>query len=1673
MTPPVKPQQSIFADLIPSQEEEEKVSIFADLIEGSQVVELPPLPPVPGDVVSTIGVADRPPADVFRPTYISPTILGPGPIAEGLRVAWHGLKNPIETTAGIAELPFVIGFQATKDLVQNSALFSEDFNNKTKELLGEMSPDEQRAARRGVLAFALAPMIGMGVGTLIRGALAGGLAETSTLLGRAATTAEKAATRSRGLIGEAGLPKFGASLSDVIRGSGRFPHSVALGAGAKVGAISGLTSFAEIHAGGGREGHAAAIGFGLLMAPFVIGLTPFLLLRGRTPSTVRATDIASYRQLRAFEEIGFDRRLPPGRGPVEPGEGFIRTPELSRVTETIGRPPGELPVDPMNRPAYLRRAETRRAERAELDIVGEPISDIQAQKMTRAVDLVGAEEFNARIDRVLSERGRESVQRTIRVETDRILGESGRVDFELLARGQRGAPEAAMREIQRSQISPTYARIAEDVGDLTHRMSTQIRNLRGSFVDVQSKVQRAINRLSELDLPKARQEQLQELAQGYANAHGSLPVTNEIQTLARDAAVSIGKFDFPLALQKLQTLNKYLEEGQQAWEQRAREGLTRPERVASEVEIASATRELTPEALRTAEVGELPKQAELSSNEIVARNFTETELDVISTILRSHGELKPEGVTILTGIENLGEIIPRIKTLLPEGSIFSTFKRPDGSYDVAVGGVESKLKGSQAQFEFDGHYEGETVAVDGRHYEYVNSGMLKDAEGKPVNVAWVRHPDAGVDVLVPWEMSRVRRSGWANEKPVERLSEEITTELKEVLSSEEYQAYRNAIDLVNPTDGTIAPSGDLASTAASNNFKVKKTSPGRWTVSDQETGMIVKRGFKSPEEAEAFINDSMQDTGPEFVGGSNLPPDVPVGAVLNAASSPPPGSPLGGLQEPLVIPKVGLTSSTVAWVQNAMALHAKWITDTKTRVEALDKAEGSNALNVVFFPTQRGTMRSQAAGKPWLERAKKIEKATKVQTEREREIIFDYLETMSYEEMVRDGLQVNRKPTSEEIRMANEWARGEVRVDVVGEYRLEIESVLEGARLEKSRAGEGELTSRETEALRNELRQAKNMSDAEMRAVEQTGFILEQDMNEMSLYNVRRMTQALLDRDVSRAEFARDNNMPATHLKAARELEQIYKELAEELGIDDFRQLRGFINHIREHGAGDVSTAFLNQRAAGELGRIRQFVSDQVRTGEINQFNTDPFTAIATYIKTGFDNIHLKEAWDTANEYIKSESIRRHGEENYAATNFFVTLDNYMKDLRGLPSAGTANANAFFAEALRGFGVQLEGTPVIGKVFRRGEGAAVKLGKSNLTHLVNGFLSLHTASAMALRTGLGNRDFYDYMQAYGSRVGFGRALKVLTRTNPITPEGRRIVEQLRDEGVIAKQHHIEFGLASESTRTKLNRLAELGLQGSLQPMYHEWVQAAAYLDMWETVPRELGKVKSESNPSGTQTLNQAYERIKAKTFDTPVLEEFDRLVKAEKIEEAARYLGEANALEISGRFGLGNNPEGWRTNKGRLLTQFGNWPVFRRTQLLRGLSIGTRKDRLGFAARHAISQAVLFGMGKTFGFDLSNWYTVPGLFFTGSPVFQHAINFGYMLGGSDNDKVRAINNFNRLVPSFSHPASLYLPGSYFYYDLKRSGVIPPFQSDPNIRSVFQQAGRMTGMRVSDRPPAIP
>lgn len=263
-----------------------------------------------------------------------------------------------------------------------------------------------------------------------------------------------------------------------------------------------------------------------------------------------------------------------------------------------------------------------------------------------------------------------------------------------------------------------------------------------------------------------------------------------------------------------------------------------------------------------------------------------------------------------------------------------------------------------------------------------------------------------------------------------------------------------------------------------------------------------------------------------------------------------------------------------------------------------------------------------------------------------------------------------------------------------------------------------------------------------------------------------------------------------------------------------------------------------------------------------------------------------------------------------------------------------------------------------------------------------------------------------------------------------------------------------FGPGAGRLNYKLERLLEKGF---------DWYQSA---DDWGRAiafhAQRFRLMDSyDAYRKGRINFDQMLERAKVLTYDPLDIQAAEKMLRAGDVTSASNYLGRSLSRETMNRYGHGNHPAGWNSIVGRLMGQFGTWPVQYKDYLMQGLTRGTTKDKAEFAMIHSAVSGAFIAGGAAVGLNLSSWIGFPSLNYTGGPFAGMAIDVVKSVSGSDLEKQLAQRNLIAQIPIYGwmatgNPRSIFMPGSYLLGDLSRAA---------EFRDTHQQILQATGLRV--------
>jgi len=218
----------------------------------------------------------------------------------------------------------------------------------------------------------------------------------------------------------------------------------------------------------------------------------------------------------------------------------------------------------------------------------------------------------------------------------------------------------------------------------------------------------------------------------------------------------------------------------------------------------------------------------------------------------------------------------------------------------------------------------------------------------------------------------------------------------------------------------------------------------------------------------------------------------------------------------------------------------------------------------------------------------------------------------------------------------------------------------------------------------------------------------------------------------------------------------------------------------------------------------------------------------------------------------------------------------------------------------------------------------------------------------------------------------------------------------------------------------------------------------------------------QRSAKGDAAIEALKRQAKVKTFDETVEAEFEALIRADRFDDASNLIGAKLADKVHFLYADANHPPGWGGVGGKLLGQFGTFPVQYLQHVLESASRGTVADRAMFVAGHsAVNLGIISAGAALFDADLESWAFAPSIHYTGGPYAEMILSGVAAWNGSDAEKSLAQNNLKMMLPWWNRP-SIFVPGSYFVADVVRG-----FQQD----SFSQGVARASGIRFLDGEPS--
>lgn len=812
---------------------------------------------------------------------------------------------------------------------------------------------------------------------------------------------------------------------------------------------------------------------------------------------------------------------------------------------------------------------------------------------------------------------------------------------------------------------------------------------------------------------------------------------------------------------------------------------------------------------------------------------------------------------------------------------------------------------------------------------------------------WTLHDHAPLPTSIE---SRVLEFAKANNIPadkVEALTKFLQDKLgedvrRQALSPEENASYNALVH-----ENQHAPSDNLVDLATASGMYVEHHGGGV-TLRDMNTDKIMVR-VSSPARAREFLQRAGAGVGEDLDNSVQGP--TPPGGITRGVSTtpPPPNGPDGG---EFNFRKDGPLRQFTHW------LNTTWIGQHVTRMRqiaiSLDAQLKTEFFSKVWFPLNRAFTERNSFMRPDVSRLAGNSLMLRGLKQEQYEHITPLIETMDAGDMVKKGgLFPNRAFTPKEISTAEWFAAHNIDIGKMYTYRRMLKEL------------EGTLDPDALPAAVTKLKETMGIDADHEEAARIIGTVLFQGRpDELSAFGIVRLANSMMHHELSPDAYIAANSVDPRVVKFVELMREHYRDLGKKGDIPEETMLNGYFPHYRDYGE--------NVQIATRKNGVPVFVSDLLRTGEMSEYDRDPISVMMRYITTLANDKHINTAWNEAQAYL-TEATRGMGDNGRTLKDLFQK--HYMDKLRGVPHDNTKLSQGLFDGFLKRLGIETS--------------------LDTRKDLTNTVMSVSSAAVMGARVSQGVRDAENILSIFYSRFNAGRTGSMLRIISRYTPEmlekegiisravpGESVAGAMQREGVSPTLSPIAIESAEEraqsalttrvwasGVRDALQKAADNGIKWGLQHTVYQWGHAAVYLEGRSFTSEVLTDLVR-----GKLTKEAAYKKLKMGTYDLPVAQHFDALVKSGKYEEAADFMGHTNSYETVGMFGYGDSPVGWNTNGGRMFAQLGSWSVWSRSQVGRMLSRGSTAERAGAVTRFAMTQTALKLASAATGLNLASWY---------------------------------------------------------------------------------------------------
>lgn len=582
-------------------------------------------------------------------------------------------------------------------------------------------------------------------------------------------------------------------------------------------------------------------------------------------------------------------------------------------------------------------------------------------------------------------------------------------------------------------------------------------------------------------------------------------------------------------------------------------------------------------------------------------------------------------------------------------------------------------------------------------------------------------------------------------------------------------------------------------------------------------------------------------------------------------------------------------------------------------------------------------------------------------------------------------------------------------------------------------------------AIFQQLADAESLGDGSRQAAELLAKIRTEGkkigLDSFSVNLILDLAHSTLGKKKSRADFLKEIAATPEEIKFVYDMASYYDKAADAFVIDPNARMNGYMPRIYAEEPIDLKT----QKAPADkrlLAEDPDFQHAMHRLGIHDDYITDPVFASLIYTNRGLRKTFLTDVAQEFRREVEASSEKMITEvdsrlvkdgvyRKFAGELFRRKSEVFLNDFLNVVQPEDLTARAGAEAYARNLG-----------------GAEADLGKLGKT-----ILSLTSNAALGWAPIQGLRDFVTFAQIVNTFFGPKTLLKSLRLLNKY--DDNLDIEMKRQGFLPSEMNRFIFedmnadvpGVSKGLVRKvsgAFDKFAELGFEVSMQAHAYRRMHTAMFLERYSTVGEALENFNKSKN------IGKLRRDVHLSAYSTPVQNEFSRLVNAGEFKRATIYLAKTTGHELVGIYGYASHPIGWGTKFGRVMGQFGQWPLW--AQQVLG-QLATRGD-VGAVSRWALGMGALTGASMASGVNLANWMVSPlNVGYAGGPVFSTTYSMYQAAFGQDPMAVdyhrRSLARMNPLA----NPKQIYSPIPFQFWNmLSAVGIYEP---NENVAMLLQ------------------